>query len=70
MSVSEKIELLIREKRSQKIERNPVSDKLRCTSVDEIDLNEREILVAFLRRTDFTSYRVTILQGIVLYLSL
>ena len=70
VSMSEKIEFLIREKRSQEIERNPVTDEFRSTSVYEINLHEREVLVTFLRRTDFSCNGVAVLQGIVLYLAL
>ena len=70
MTMSEKIEFLIREKRSKEIKRNTVSDELRSTSVDEVNLDEREILVSLLWRTDFSGYCIAILEGIVLYLVL
>ena len=70
MTMSEKIEFLIREKRSKEIKRNTVSDELRSTSVDEVNLDEREILVTLFRRTDFSGYGIAVLEGVILYLVL
>ena len=64
VSVSEKIEFLLREKRSKEVERNPVSDELGTTSVDVVDLDEREILVSFSWRTDFSGYGIARLESV------
>ena len=70
VTVTEEIELLIREKRCEEIERNPVPDELRRAAIDILDAHEREVLVTFLRRTDFSGYGVARLQRIALYLIL
>lgn len=45
MTVSKKVELLLREKRGKEIKRNPVADVVRSTAVDVVDLYEREVFV-------------------------
>ena len=70
MTMSEKIKLLIREKWSQEIKRNPVPDELRTSTVDIIDLYKREILVTISRRSDLSGNSITILQSIILDLTL
>ena len=54
MTVSKKVELLLREKRGKEIKRNPVADVVRSTAVDVVDLYEREVFVPLLWRTDLT----------------
>ena len=58
MTVSKKVELLLREKRGKEIKRHPVADVVRSTAVDVVDLYEREVLVTLLRRTDLTCHGV------------
>ena len=70
VTLSEEIELLIREERSQEIERNPVPDEFRRPSVDIGNLYEREVFVTLLRRPDFACHGIAVLQRIVLYLAL
>ena len=70
MAVSEKVELLLREERSQEVEWDSVSDELRCTSVDVVDTYEREVLVAWLRWLDFSCNSVTCLESVLLDLIL
>ena len=70
VTMAEKVEFLIREEGSQKIERYPVADVVRRTPVDILNPDEREILVSLLRRPDFSGHGVTRLECVVLYLSL
>ena len=70
MSISQKIELLFGEERSQKVERNPVPDIFDATAVDGFDAYQREILVAFSRGTDLTGNRIAALEAVILDLLL
>ena len=63
MSVSEKVELLLREEWCKEVERNTVADELRSTSVDELDPYEREVFVSCLWRSDLTSYGISSLES-------
>jgi hypothetical protein len=54
----------------KKVERNSVSDELRCAAIDELDAHEREVLVTSLRWFDLTSHCVTGLERILLDLVL
>ena len=56
--MTEKVELLIREKGSEEVKGNTVTDIVRSTSVDILNPNEREILVSLLGRTYLTGHRV------------
>ena len=56
--VTEKIELLVREKGSKEIKRHAVTDIIRSATVDVLDPHEREIFVTFLWRTDLAGNRV------------
>ena len=69
-AVAEKVEFLRREEGSEEIERNAVPDEFRRAAVDVLDLDQREILVAFARRTDFTGDGIAVLQGVLLDLLL
>ena len=57
------VELLLREKRCEEIERHAVADAVRCAAVDGLNLDEREVLLAIFRRTDGTRHGVTCLQA-------
>ena len=69
-TMAEEVELLRREEGSEEVERDAVADELRRAAVDVLDLHQREILVAFARRTDFTGDGVAVLQGVLLDLLL
>ena len=70
VTVAGEVELLVGEKRGEEIERDTVADEFRTAAVDGVDAHQREILVAFARRTDVTEDGVARLEGIVLYLRL
>ena len=56
-------EFFVREKRSQMIERNTVTDFFRRTAVDLVHFDKREIFFTFLRRTDSPLHHVAGLQA-------
>ena len=64
VAIAGKGKLLIREKRGQKVERHPVPDILRSTSVDSMYLDQREILVSLAGRTDLAYNGVACLQSV------
>ena len=64
------VELFGREQRRKMVERNPVANKHRVESVDFYNLCQREILLAFLRRTDSTFNGIAGLKTEKLYLRL
>ena len=70
VAVSEEVEFLFREKRRKEVERNPVSDEFRRTSVDELDAYQREILVSGLRWLYFSCHGISGLEGVLLDLVL
>ena len=70
VTVTKEIELLVWEKWSQEVERNPVSDELWSAAVDVLDLYKREVLVSSLRGSDFTCHSVTSLERMLLDLVL
>ena len=64
MTVSEQVELLVREEWSEEVERNPVPDKLRCASIDILYSDKREIFVSIARRSDFSRDGIAAFQCI------
>ena len=70
MTIAEKIEFLLWEKRGQEVERNSVADEFRCTSIDVLDAYEREVLVTCFRRLDLTGYSISCLESMLLDLIL
>ena len=70
MTVAKKVEFFLREKRCQKIKRNPVTDEFRTASVDEFDSDKREIFVSRLWRTYLAGYSISSLESVLLYLVL
>ena len=70
MSVAKQIELFFWEKRSEEVERNPVSDEFRSTAVDELYPYEREVFVTSLRRPDLSGHGISGLECMLLDLIL
>ena len=70
MSVTKKIEFFFREKRSEEVKRNSVSDEFRGASVDIFDTDKRELLVSCLWRLDLSCNSVAGLQRVLLDLIL
>ena len=70
MSIAEQVELLFREKRSEEVERNSVSDELWSATVDELDANKREVFVTCLWRTYLTGYSISCFKRMLLDLIL
>ena len=70
MSVAEKIEFLLWEKRCKEVEWDTVSDELRCATVDILDADKREVLVTNLWRFDFSGYSISCLKRMLLDLVL
>ena len=68
MTVSQKVEFLLREKWGQEIERNSVPDKFRATPVYFQNAYQWEVFVVLAWRTDLSSHCVSIFQGICFYL--
>ena len=64
MPAAGKIELFVREKGSEEVERHPVADEFRGAPVDQFDPHKREIFVALARGTDFPCHGVPVLEGI------
>ena len=64
MTMSEKVEFLVREERGEEIERNAVADELRSAAVDIFDAYERELFVAFLWRTYLAGHCIACLEGV------
>ena len=56
--MARKIKLLFWEQRCQEIERHTVADAVRCAAVDGLNLDEREVLLAFFWRTDSSCHSV------------
>ncbi len=70
VAVAGEIEFLVGEERGQEIERYAVADEFRGTAVDAVDFHQREIFVAFARRTDLAQDGVARLEGVHLDLAL
>jgi hypothetical protein len=70
VAVTKEVELLVREKRSEKVKRNTVADVLRGASVDILDAHQREVFVAFSGGSDFTGYSISGLERIAADLTL
>ncbi len=70
VAMAEQVELLVREKGGEEVERHAVADELRRPAVYELDLDEREVLVTLARGADFAGDGVAGLEGVELYLLL
>ena len=70
MGASGEVELLVREERGEEVERDAVADEFRLAAVHHGDLHQREVFVAFARRTDFSGDGVAVLEGVLLDLLL
>ena len=68
--VSQQVEFLRGEEGCEEIEGDTVPDKLGRAAVDELDLDQREVLVAFARGPDFTGDGVAVFERILLDLLL
>ena len=70
VGTSGEVELLVREERGEEVKGNAVTDEFRLAAVHHGNLYQREVFVAFARRTDLSGNGVAVLEGVLLDLLL